>query len=54
VAAEWGTPEILQKVLEWAEVARITEEMYNKLLLATDNIDIDIDIDLFAFIKSHT
>ena len=35
VAAQLGTPEILQKLREWAEKTRITEEVYNKLL-ATD------------------
>ena len=37
MAADWGKPEILQKLWGWAEEARITEEMYNKLLLVADN-----------------
>ena len=37
VTAEWGTTEKLQKLREWAEEVRITEEMCNKLLLTTGN-----------------
>jgi len=35
MAAEWGKPEILQKLWEWAKEELTTEEI-NKLLLATD------------------
>jgi len=37
LVAWWITPEILQKLWDLAEEAQITEEMYNKGLLATDN-----------------
>jgi len=36
VAADWGTPEILQKVWEWAKEKLKREEISNKLLLATN------------------
>jgi hypothetical protein len=37
VAAKEGTPEMLQKVWEWAKEKLTTEEICNKLFLATDN-----------------
>ena len=37
VAAECGGEEILQSVWEWAKEKLTTEEIKNKLLLATDN-----------------
>ena len=37
VAAECGIEEMLQKVWEWTKEELTTEEIKNKLLLATDN-----------------
>jgi hypothetical protein len=37
LAVEQGTPEILQEVWDWAKEKLTTEEINNKLLLATDN-----------------
>jgi hypothetical protein len=37
VAADWVYPAILQKLSEWAKENKTTDEISNKLLLATDD-----------------